>query len=270
MNTRRIKDCFWIWGHDAGSHHQPGGPICLPGENKHTPWQGANYLGIKNGCYVVFNGHPAPPFNSKADDLDKFENLVWSIMGDSSSKRNDNNGDDLEEVLKLIDTTPNLVGGILDDFFRPKTKDARFSVQRLKDIRDKLHAASRPLKLWAVYYGELLNIDYSDYLDIIDVVTFWPWNNRDLAVLEPSIEKIIAMTPGKEHLVGCYLYNYGDHCPMTVPQLKTQLDLHEKLLVEGKIQGVIVCSNTVTDIGLDAPEYLRNWLAEHGNTVVPG
>ena len=42
------------------------------------------------------------------------------------------------------------------------------------------------------------------------------------------------------------------------------------MLLAGQIQGVIVCANTVADVGLEAPEYLRQWLAEHGQEEIPG
>ena len=61
-----------------------------------------------------------------------------------------------------------------------------------------------------------------------------------------------------------YLFNYGDSCPMTLDEMKFQMELYYKFLKEKKIQGVIVCSNNIVDTGLEAPEYLRQWLAEHG------
>ena len=88
--------------------------------------------------------------------------------------------------------------------------------------------------------------------------------SNELAEAEKNLNRIIAMTPGKEHYAGCYLFNYGDSRPMTLDEMKFQMDLYYKFLKEKKIQGVIVCSNNIADTGLEAPEYLRQWLAEHG------
>lgn len=262
----KIKDTFWIWGHHAGAHHTgaAGKLFKVPGENHMGPWEGAAYLGIPNCCRVVFNGIPRPPFDEESEKLQNFKKLIWSVLGDVSSKRNDENGNDLEEVLRQAEKFENVTGGVLDDFFRPATKDARLTPAQLQYIAEQLHSARRPLSLWLVYYAALFDIDYTAYLEMVDAVTFWSWNSAELAEAEKNLNRIIAMTPGKEHYAGCYLFNYGDSCPMTLDEMKFQMDLYYKFLKEKKIQGVIVCSNNIADTGLEAPEYLRQWLAEHG------
>ena len=119
--------------------------------------------------------------------------------------------------------------------------------------------------MWLVYYAGLFDIDYTPWLDAVDGITFWSWNNEQLAQAENNLNRIISMTPGKEHYAGCYLYSYGDCKPLTSDEMKFQLDLYYRFLLEDRIKGVIVCSNTIADTGLEAPEYFRKWMFEHGN-----
>ena len=272
MKQKLLRDAFWIWGHDAGAHHsgEAARLYHIQGTNRMGPWEAAEYLGIPNCCRVVFNGSPHPPFDAESEKLRKFERVVWSILGDASSARNDREGDDLDEVLRQAEKYGNVTGGILDDLFRPAEKSARLSPERLREIAGRLHSAPRRLSLWLVYYAALLEIDYDRWLEIADVITFWSWTSAELAEAETNLNRIIAMTPGKQHYAGCYIFNYGDCRPVTVEEMKFQLELYRKMLLSGKIQGVIVCANTVADVGLEAPEYLRQWLAQHGQEEIPG
>ena len=160
----KIKEHFWIWGHHAGCHHTGEAKAYqIPGTNQMGPWEGAEYLGIPNCCRVVYGGIPKPPFDEESEKLKSFRKVIWSVLGDASSKRNDEEGDDLEEVLRQAEKYPNIVGGVLDDFFRAATKDARLTPEELYRIADRLHNAPRRLSLWLVYYAALFEVDYTPY-----------------------------------------------------------------------------------------------------------
>ena len=68
-----------------------------------------------------------------------------------------------------------------------------------------------------------------------------------------------------KHYAGCYLYNYGDCCPITDEEMKFQLDLYLRLWLEKKIDGIIVCSNNIVDTGLNSVEIFRAWQQENGS-----
>ena len=75
--------------------------------------------------------------------------------------------------------------------------------------------------------------------------------------------RIIAMTPGKKHFAGCYLYNYGDCCELTDEEMYNQLELYYRFYQENKIDGVVVCSNNIADTGVKSVEIFRKFMAEH-------
>lgn len=260
---RTFRDGLWLWGQDAGAHHKPEYGWNIPGENRMGPVEAAAYLDISNCFRVVMGGSPEPPFDAESEKLAGFDQVVWSVLGDRSSVRNDGGADDLAEVLRQAEKYPNVTGGVLDDFFSPETGGARITLSRLKEIRDALHSAPRPLELFLVYYAALFKIDYTPYLDLIDVVTFWSWDSAELACAEENLNKIIAMTPGKKHLAGCYLYNYGDCRELTDEEMRNQLELYYRFYQEGKIDGVIICSNNIADTGIRSVEIFREFMADH-------
>ena len=258
-----FADNIWLWGQNAGSHH---GLWSLPGVNKLETVEGAKFLGIKNCCRVVMGNKPAPPFDEESAKLTCFDKVVWSVTGDSSSKRNDT-ADDCDEVLRQAELFPNVIGGVLDDFFRPEEKSARFTVEKVRGIAEKLHKGTRQLELWLVYYAALLDIDYQDYLDSVDAITFWSWNSEELSSAKENIETVIARTPGKKHYAGCYLYNYGDDRQLTAQEMSNQLHLYLDLWKNNRIDGVIVCSNAVADLGFEAVDVYLEFMRKYGNTA---
>ena len=105
-----------------------------------------------------------------------------------------------------------------------------------------------------------------DYLDLVDIVTFWTWERKNLGRLDENIENCIRKTPGKRHFAGCYLWNYGERKPLAIEQMKFQLERYLHWIKQGSIEGIIFCSNaTVPDVGLDTAEYTRKWILDSGN-----
>jgi hypothetical protein len=257
----RLKDKLWLWGQDAGSHHAAGNNQWnIPGENKMNPADGAEFFGIKNCCRVVMSGSPEPPFDEESRELQAMDQVVWSILGDCDSRRNDAGGEDLAEVLRQAGMYPNITGAVLDDFFG-STGEGRISIERLKEIKYELkHSVSRPLDLWLVYYEVHLGRPHQEYLDLCDVITFWTWNGRNLYELDANFEKVMKMTPGKKRLAGCYMWNYGEQKPMTIEQMDYQCSKYYQWLKQGCIDGIILCSNCIADVGLDTVEWTKDWI----------
>lgn len=260
---RKFRDDIWLWGQNAGSHH---GLWSLPGVNTLETAEGGAFLGIKNCCRVVMGGKPEPPFDEESSKLAGFDRVVWSVMGDSSSVRNDS-GDDCSEVLRQAELFPNVIGGVMDDFFRPAQKDARLTLERVQEIAREFHRAERPLELWLVYYAALQDIDYQSYLDVVDVITFWSWTSDELAKAAENIETVISRTPDKKHYAGCYLYNYGDDRELTREEMEKQLHLYLELWKNNRIDGVIICSNAVADLGFESVDIYLEFMKKYGDTI---
>lgn len=266
-----LRDDLWIWGQNAGCYHAPRYSYWkVPGSNKMGPVEGAAYLNIPNCCRVVFDSKPAPPFDSESEKLSSFRQVVWSALGDASSERFDGGKDDLDEVIRQAEKFPNITGGILDDLFMGgNVRNARITPERMKEMADRLHHAVRPLSLWVVYYATFIteDIDFSAWLDLADVVTFWSWTSRELANAEQNLHCFIEKTPGKRHYAGCYLYNFGNRREITDAEMEFQLNLYLKFWKQKKIDGIIVCANNIADTGVHAVDIFREWNAAHGNEI---
>ncbi len=264
----KLREKLWIWGQDAGSHHctAEGNIWKLEGVNKMGPVQGCEYLGIPNCCRVVMNGRPEPPFDKEADELDGLHNVVWSIIGDSGSTRN-NEETDLEEIVRIAKTHSNVTGAVMDDFMNEK-RLAIFTPDRLAKMRERLHTGveGRELKLWNVIYANEISEKLKPWLDEIDVITSWAWYAEDILKLEENYKRIKSIVgEDKPILAGCYLYDYGNSGKMPMDMMKKQVDIYYKWLREDYIRGIVVCSNCVADIGLEAADYMKDWIAEHGD-----
>ncbi len=274
METRLI-DSVWIWGQDAGSHHAASANKSwkLPGVNKMGPAEGAEYMGISNMCRVVMGGRPEPPFDAESEKLSGIDRVVWSAIGDAGSVRN-NHKTDLEDLLSQARRHTNITGAILDDFFlNPeggKGKLARAGLEEIKSMREKLHGfSSRKLDLWVVWYKKGLDSPVADYLEQFDVITYWnmraPAEEREL---EGDFEKLVRKTPGKRRMTGCYMWNYGEGKPLSVPEIRTQCEKYTRWMREGLSEGIIFCSNCCADLGLEAVEWVREWLGENGSLAI--
>ena len=268
----KLKDKFWLWGQDAGSHHAASGNKSwkLPGTNRMGPAEGAAYLGINNMCRVVMCGTPVPRFDAESAKLGGMKQVVWSAIGDSGSVRNNDNQSDLEEVLRQAEKYPNITGAILDDFFTGNASRARHLPESIIKMRAQLHNFSkRPLDLWVVWYKRGLDFEIDDYLKIFDVITYWNMRaSAEFSELDDDIAKVIRRTPGKRRLAGCYMWNYGEGKPLTIPEIQAQCEKYHSWIKKGYIEGIIFCSNCCADLGLEAVEWTRNWIKEAGDEQI--
>ena len=263
---RILKDRFWIWGQSAGAHHAVmDNYFRLPGVNVMTPLEGADYLGVPNCCRVVMNNHPKAPFDDESSDLSSMKNVVWSVLGASGSNEN---GLDLQEVLRQADIFPNISAAVLDDFFTEKDSTPRMSLKQLKDVHRRLGKNVRPLDLWIVVYDYQLKNPVAEYLKECDVVTFWTWKGSELVNMDRNFELLKNMTPGKRRLAGCYMWNYGESKPLTVNDMKFQCGKYLNWIQNGDIEGIIFCSNCICDLDLDTVEWTKNWIKEIGNKEI--
>ena len=271
----KLKDNFWLWGQDPGSHHGPSGhSYNLPGKNLMEPKEGCEFFGIDKCCRVTMGGFgPFPPFDNEAEKIKDLKEVVWSAIGDSNTKQHNNDQSDIDEVLHIANKYPNITGAILDDFFlnveEPGKSIARHSPVSIKAMRDKLHEFNkRRLDLWVVWYTHQLDFNLSEYLDSFDVLTLWTWKGSDLTEIDQNIQKFIKKTPAKRHLAGCYMWNYGERKPLTLDQMKYQLDRYYVSLKKGYIEGLVFCSNCIADIGLETVDYTRKWISDVGSEKI--
>lgn len=263
LNQRQVRDYFWMWGHQEGSHNRA---VHSAGTSRMTPMEAALYLDIPNAMMVGYGGQPEPPFNQYAKSLVGLRNLVWSIVGDGSSKRNDHQSD-LDEVIALSEEFPNIVGGLLDDFFQipdDKGKFSRYDLAAMHHFRDKLHGAPRPLDLYIVLYDHDLNTPLGDFLKAADIVTFWTWKADQLPHLEQNLSRAEGLIGNKKKMIGCYLWDYGAQKPIPLELMQYQCENGLRWLKEGRIDGMVFLASCICDLDLETVEWTREWIKKVG------
>jgi hypothetical protein len=273
VKARCLRDNFWLWGQNAGSHHlgSPEHGYRLPGTNRMQPLEGCAFFGIKKCLRVTMKAGPFPPFDGEAEKLKRLDEVVWSAIGArGAGNLYDQDHSDLDAVLEVAGKFPNITGAVLDDFFAGTEESGksvgRHSLASIRSMRERLHAFSkRPLDLWMVWYTYQLNFKVAEYLELCDVITLWTWKGSNLDRLDENIEKCIAKTPGKRRYLGIYLWNYGEAKPLEPVQMHDQLERAYRWLKSGEIEGLIFCSNAIADIGLPTADYARQWIAKIGD-----
>ena len=70
-------------------------------------------------------------------------------------------------------------------------------------------------------------------------------------------------------MMGCYLYNFGENKEATGDAVTWQLELYKKMLFAGEIEGVVLHTNSMADLGFEAYDACRSWMAAHGDEEIP-
>lgn len=264
-----VRDRLWLWCHPAGSHN---GEYGLTGQSEITPAEAARYLGLSNAIMVRYHGKPVPPYHAEAASLSSLSRVVWSVVGAGGTTE----GDEVDHVISLSRTFPNLRGAIMDDFFRIDVSGsayahqlAVFTPEEVASMRKRLN--EKTLDLWAVIYTHQLDHPVSAHLDQFDVVTLWTWRAKDLPSLESNLERLENLTHAPRKVLGYYMWDYGDHRPMPVDLMRYQCEQGLKWLKAGRIDGLIFLASCICDLGLDAVEWTRRWIGEVGDrTLING
>jgi hypothetical protein len=265
-----VRDRLWLWGHDAGAHNDSWG---LPRPSRITPAEAAFYLGVPNLIMVRYLGRPSPPFDQYAVPFQPLKRVVWSVVG--ATGRTDE--EERDHVLDLAARHPNITGVMLDDFFAGASREsateghrAALPLDKLRELRSQLAVAGRRLDLWAVLYEHQLEKPLAEHLELVDQVSLWTWDSEKLTGLEANLERLEALSPQSGKVLGCYLWDYGKRQAMPLDLMKYQCELGLAWLKQGHIEGMIFLASCICDLGLEAVEWTRQWIADVGEQLVQG
>lgn len=143
MNT--FKNKLWNWGHLEGSHNDLVGLDCSM-----TPEEFGKEYGINNSFIVSYGGNIQPPYKDMAERFSSLGNVIWSVLGDSSTPLPDDRLGNTKDIIEALPYGKNIIGGVVDDFFSPKRLE-RFTPEVLMDIKKALN--DKGLEFWCVLYA---------------------------------------------------------------------------------------------------------------------
>ena len=263
-----VRDRLWLFGSPTGS--------TAPHTQRRTvmsPAEGAFYLGISNIYMNQANagaeaklGRFEPPFEQYAVALRPFKRVLWGLVGSGGFTT----PEERKEGLELIRKTPNFVGAHMDDFFTSKAsgKRAVLTVDELRELRQTLKGAGRPLEIYATYYTTLLKLPLDDYLKLLDGITFWTWKPEDLVHLASNLAKVKEVAPHLKVILGCYLVDFTRKASIPIPAMQRQCEFGLEALKRNRIAGMMFLSNGVMDLGFEAVEWTRQWIQKVGDTRI--
>ena len=263
-----LREKLWLWGQSPDAHWETRNNYNLPGHSRMTAVEGLMYFDIPNICRVRMMGHPMPPYDQESIAMRPAREVVWSLLGAGGEPVTE--WGDTDEVIRQAKMFPNITGGVFDDFFL-EHRIAHYTPEKLNEIKKRMcDEVGRKMDMWVVCYEDKLDSipDIASYLRAFDVVSFWTWKGSALDRAEQNIERIRALAPNVRVMAGCYMWNYGERCPLTAEQMRFQLDLYHRLLHAGKIDGIIVCSNCIADLGIECVEIMRDWIFAHKDEVI--
>lgn len=264
-----VRDKFWIWGHEAGSHNAIYGFQDLSGGgiSRMTPMEGACYLNVPNLIMVRYQGKPVPPYEQYAMAFKPLKQVVWSVVGAGGTYDNS----DVEMVMDIASKFSNFTGFIMDDFFRaPDDKKgfASLSPEQLNILRSNLELSDRKLDLWTVLYTHQLELPVNNYLRYCDIVNLWTWKAQDLIYLEKNLERLESLAPKVKKILGCYMYDYGESKKMPLQSMEKQCEQGLQWLKEGRIDGMVFLASCICDLNLESVEWTREWIEKVGTEIL--
>lgn len=267
MKKTTLRDKLWLWGQSPDCHWETNNRYNLPGHSRMTAVEGCYYFDIPNICRVKMMGKPEAPYDQDSEAMRPCKEVVWSLLGAGGEPVTA--WGDLEEVVRQSKMYPNITGGVFDDFFLPH-RISHFTPEKLLEVKKKMcEDAGRHLDMWVVFYESKFDTpNLADYLNAFDVITYWTWCGSAIKDIKKNIDKIREMAPDKRIMAGCYMWNYGEACPLTIEQMQEQCDAYLDYIKKGYLDGIIVCSNCIADLGIEAVEWMRNWINEHKDIVI--
>lgn len=274
-----VGDRLYVWAHPAGVYNKE--PY-LKGLNKSStiePVDGVKFMGLKNAYFIRYHDVPSIPFDKYYEPFKTLDRVVWSLTGEAGAT----SVEERKEVFKLAARNKNISGFIMDDFFKgmvfPEAKDkaeansplpASLTPKDLADLRPSLTVEDRTLPLTVVVYATQIVPRARFHLEHVDNVALWTWDPKELDHLEQNLKKLEQLAPGKGILLGCYLYDFNHNTPIPVDRMKLQVEAGYRWLQQGRIKGMIFLGTPILDLGFDAVDWTRDWIAKVKNEPAKG
>ena len=255
----KIKDRFWLWGHPEGRYNNEYGNTRV---SRMTPMEACSYLGVNN----VFMVPVGVDVNRRSynKSFRRLRQVGWEL---------NKAGTDPSAVERLFEEArefPNITTCVLDDF-QTLLKRGKADVNSLWATREQLHNNDvRPFDMWMVLYTHEFGLDakadadFQQYIEPFDGVIMWTWYEWYYRAIPEKWELFKKMTEGKRRMFGCYLYNFGEWKEATREAVIWQLNWYRERIIAGEAEGVVLHTNTMADLDMDAYNAAIEWMDEHG------
>ena len=259
-----LMDKIWLLGETPGSHHAVKG-YKLPGVNKMTPIEGLEYFGVRNLCRMKMRSDMGMTYMEDpciVDDKGVMDKLCLTLVGSCAWRPKEGCRDDMDELLEIAKRDKRFMAAINDDFFSADRPEI-YTPEVLRQQRYELHNwFEKPIEFWSVVYERehIKGTDVLPWTMEYDLTTLWVWYSENVAELQDHLEWGKKLTKDGRVILGVYMYDYGNGCPISDDRMKRQLDFTYEKLVKGEIEGAMLHSSCNMDIGLNSTLITKEWL----------
>ena len=268
------RDKFWMFGvraHQDDIWLKP--PAGQAAKNRFysriTPAEGAALLDVPNMLFIGCDGVPAP-FSEDAlgyaESFARMKRVLWGGIGSGGFRL----GCEEAFTCELAKSHPNIIGEYLDDVtsrFRHEPDAPAKTVALLREIREGLRAAPRPMELYVTWYWH--EEPYPGMTELVDGFCLFTWQSCELPLLRERFEAMEPSLAGKRILLGVYMYDFTTRAPVPEELMELQCEYALSLLREGRIDGIIFEANSVMGVGMPSERWLRDWIDRVKYTEVP-
>ncbi|NLX54164.1 MAG: hypothetical protein GXY58_03535 [Planctomycetaceae bacterium] len=150
------------------------------------------------------------------------------------------------------------------------TAPAGLSPRQVVEVQQELNTTApkcrgQKLDLSLVWYTHQIHPSIKRHIDHVDVVYFWTWNAANLVDLEQNFQAFRAICPDVRVRLGIYMWNFDTKSVVPLELMKHQLDCAHRWLRSREVEGLIFHCTPLCDMGLEAVEYSRRWIDQHGD-----
>lgn len=262
-----LRDRFWLWGHPEGCYNNMHGNT---GTSRMTPMEACLYLGVRNVFMVPDGEHNGSTVNRRQynKSFKTLKEVGWECYDVS------NHPERIELFIEEAKEYSNIGRVVFDDFQRFGEYKS-INVDNLWKIHERLHTNDvRPLDMWMVLYTWEFGVDskedeiFKKYTAPFDGIIMWTWCEKDVNLIPEKYEIFKKMTENHKRMFGCYLWNFGEKKPATGNAVKWQLDWYREKILSGEAEGVVLHTNTMADLDLEAYDVACEWMEKHGDEII--
>ncbi len=267
-----LRDHFWLWGHPEGCYNDQYGNHQV---SRMTPMEACLYLGVRNTFMIPMGERNRHKINRRQynKSFKTLRRVGWEFGGACK----DANGaiTAADAFLEDAKDFPNISCVVFDDF--KATNGESLPMDDFKKIHDRFrHNDVRGLETWMVLYtinfgkDEEADKKLVSYMECFDGIILWCWEEKDVPLIPEKFAWLQEKLPGKRFMFGCYLWNFGEEKEATGKAVKWQLDWYRERMYNGEAEGVVLHTNTMADLDLEAYDAAIEWMDEHGDEEFPG
>jgi hypothetical protein len=253
-----FRDAAWTWGYVIPGKLPGAVPFVGEGGSRCSLETAATYLGTPNVVLMGVNWEEGDAYIKRVEEgMERLRGckrvlVQISVLNPALAAK----------ISSLSKKYPNIVGGLVDDFYPVEEK---IPVDTVKAVYAGLKSENPSLKLYMVRYTHGKDEELIPYLPYFDVVNLWVWvaNKEEWTTqIDARIERLKQVT-NKPVVMGLFLHDYGIEKtdpkaaqekgkeeepwgwtrPVPMDILEAQFVKTSDLLRKGKIEGFIMLQN---------------------------